>query len=403
MCRTHGTAAVYISHDMAVVAGLADRIAVMYAARIVEIGPTDEILANPRHPYTGRLLLAVPDLDGRRAMAGIPGHAPSPLHRPPGCAFAPRCSLADDRCRTEAPPPEPVSAGHVVRCHHAGSSRLLPTPRPTPRAPERASASIEVRGLSARYGRQEVLHDVTLSVPSGHCVALLGESGSGKTTLSRSIAGLHHEFDGEVLLDGQPLPRTSFRRTAEQRRRVQYVFQNPYESLNPRRTVRELILQQVRVLTGRVADPDAVVAEALERGALRRDLAGRYPDQLSGGERQRVAIARALATHPQVLICDEITSALDVSVQSSIVDLLGALQRDLGLSLLFVTHNIALVRNIAQSIAVLRDGRIVEHGPVEEIFADPRHPYTRSLIADTPRFPLPLVPDGEPRAGQPRR
>jgi peptide/nickel transport system ATP-binding protein len=397
MCHSYGTSAVYISHDMAAVAGLADRIAVMYSARIVEIGPTSEILAGPLHPYTNRLLLAVPDLDGRRSMVGIPGFAPSPSRRPLGCAFAPRCAHADDRCRAEAPPPEPVSAGHLVRCHKSGSVAPLQPPRGRPPKEARRTRQvpvIEVRGLRAWYGRREVLSDVTLSVPAGHCVALLGESGSGKTTLSRGIAGLHHEVGGEVLLEGEPLPRRSLHRTVEQRRRVQYVFQNPYESLNPRKTVRELILQSVRVLTGRVDDAERVVADALERGALRPDLAGRYPDQLSGGERQRVAIARALATGPQVLICDEITSALDVSIQSSIVELLTSLQRDLGLSLLFVTHNIALVRNVAQSVAVLQNGRIVEHGDIEEIFDDPRHPYTRSLIANTPRFPVTFLPEG---------
>jgi peptide/nickel transport system ATP-binding protein len=233
-----------------------------------------------------------------------------------------------------------------------------------------------------------VLKGIELAVPRGHCVALLGESGSGKTTLARCIAGLHPHYDGEISLAGAVLPRSSFQRTQEQRRRVQYIFQNPFESLNPRKRVRELVLGPARVLLGEIADPDAAVAAALEQAALRPDLADRYPDQLSGGERQRVAIARALATRPDVVVCDEITSALDVSVQSAIVELLADLQREMRMSLLFVTHDIALVRNVAQSVAVLERGHIVEHGEVAAVFATPQHAYTRALMADTPRFHL---------------
>lgn len=234
-----------------------------------------------------------------------------------------------------------------------------------------------------------MLADIDLALYPGECVALVGESGSGKTTLSRCIAGLHHDFTGGLALDGAPLATSSFRRTKEQRRRVQYIFQNPYESLNPRRTVGELILQPLTAVRGKVKNAREVVAGALERVSLRPDHARRYPDQLSGGERQRVAIARALATGPDVLICDEITSALDVSVQSSLVDLLRQLQAEMGLTVLFITHNIALVRNVAQQVAVMEQGRIVEFGDVEDVFANPQHQYTRSLMRATPNFQLP--------------
>jgi peptide/nickel transport system ATP-binding protein len=394
MCGTYHCAAVYISHDMAVIADLAHRIAVMYSGRIVEAGATVEVLANPRHPYTRRLLLAVPDLEGRRQMVGIPGHAPSPLARPNGCAFSPRCPHADDHCRAEQPASEEISPRHFVRCFKANESQQRPAADASVTAPAAGDAEkvITIRGVQARYGRRRVLEDVSLSVNAAECVALLGESGSGKTTLSRCIAGLHPDFDGDILLDGEPLAHSSFKRSREQRRRIQYIFQNPYESLNPRRTVRELILTPLAAVRGRVNDPDAVVAAALERAALRVDLAARYPDQLSGGERQRVAIARALAIEPQVLVCDEITSALDVSVQSSLVGLLRRLQADMGLTLLFITHNIALVRNIAQHVAVLEAGRIVEFGAVEDVFRNPQHEYTRSLIEATPNFQLPAAP-----------
>ncbi len=392
MCQNYRCAAVYISHDMAVIAELADRIAVMYSGRIVEAGSTADVLARPRHPYTRRLLLAVPDLEARRPMVGIPGHAPSPLARPRGCAFAPRCSLADDDCTIAVPEAREVSPRHAVRCIKA--DQLLPpvsAPNPAPADHQTGTGQpvLEVRGLQAGYGSIRVLQDINLAVAAGECIALLGESGSGKTTLSRCISGLHADFTGELLLDGEELAPSSFRRTREQRRRIQYIFQNPYESLNPRRTVGELILQPVTALRGKVRDADDVVATALERASLRPDHAHRYPDQLSGGERQRVAIARALATEPEVLVCDEITSALDVSVQSSLVALLRRLQAEMGLTLLFITHNIALVRNIAQHVAVLEAGRIVEYGPVEDVFAHPQHAYTRSLMQATPNFQLP--------------
>ncbi|MDQ0277956.1 peptide/nickel transport system ATP-binding protein [Arthrobacter silviterrae] len=392
MCKTYDCAAVYISHDMAVVAELADRIAVMYSGRIVEIGRTADVLDHPSHPYTSRLLLAVPDLDAVRPMVGIPGNAPSPMARPQGCAFAPRCPIADSGCKVSPPEATDVGEGHSVRCFKAGTPLPPAHARPQRQRSVRTDGDkpvIDISGLKAGYGKFTVLEDINLSVYSGDCVALLGESGSGKTTLSRCIAGLHHNFTGGLELSGEPLATSSFKRTREQRRRVQYIFQNPYESLNPRRTVEELILQPVLAVRGKVKNSRDIVATALERASLRPDHARRYPDQLSGGERQRVAIARALATEPEVLICDEITSALDVSVQSSLVDLLRGLQAEMGLTLLFITHNIALVRNIAQQVAVLERGRIVEFGDVADIFDNPQHDYTRSLMSATPNFQLP--------------
>ncbi|MEO6821518.1 MAG: ABC transporter ATP-binding protein [Candidatus Nanopelagicales bacterium] len=400
MCTTYSCAAVYISHDMSVVAELADRIAVMYSGRIVELGDTTEILGAPQHPYTARLLRAVPDLEGRRAMIGIPGSAPSPLARPVGCAFSPRCHLATEQCFAETPPNEMLANRHTVRCFHRGQPlSILAATAGIGVSQTVAKTVIDIRGLSAGYGGTTVLDDINLEVQVGECLALLGESGSGKTTLARCIAGLHASYTGDVLVDGEVVPRSSFKRSREQRRRIQYIFQNPYESLNPRRTVRDLILQPVHAVRGRVSDPDAIVVKALEEASLRADHADRYPDQLSGGERQRVAIARALATGPEVLICDEITSALDVSVQSSLVELLRRLQAEMGLTLLFITHNIALVRNIAQRIAVLEAGKIVELGKVDDVFAKPQHAYTRSLMAATPNFQLAEGPSGPAAVG----
>jgi peptide/nickel transport system ATP-binding protein len=229
-----------------------------------------------------------------------------------------------------------------------------------------------------------VLHEINLTLAPTECLALVGESGSGKTTLARSIAGLHRERVGRVLLDGTELAELARHRPREARRRLQYIFQNPYGSLNPRRTIDQIVRQPLEVFGIGGKEADQRVDEMLVRVSLSADYAGRYPDQLSGGERQRVAIARALVCQPDVLICDEVTSALDVSVQAAIVELLGALQRDLGLAMLFVTHNLPLVRSIAQRVAVMSAGRIVELGPVDQVLMDPSDDYTRRLLADTP-------------------
>jgi peptide/nickel transport system ATP-binding protein len=246
--------------------------------------------------------------------------------------------------------------------------------------------------VTAGYRRRTVVHDINIELARQECLALVGESGSGKTTLARSVAGLHSQRGGTITLNGAPLAMSARNRTREHRRMIQYVFQNPYGSLNPRRTIGHIIRQPLEIfgrLKGDAADKK--VAEMLDRVALTAAYADRFPDQLSGGERQRVAIARALVCEPSVLVCDEVTSALDVSVQAAIVELLASLQRDLGLSMLFVTHNLPLVRSIAQRVAVMSEGRIVELGSVEQILESPVNPYTRRLLSDTPSLEVALT------------
>jgi peptide/nickel transport system ATP-binding protein len=246
--------------------------------------------------------------------------------------------------------------------------------------------------VSAGYRRRAVVQDINLELARQECLALVGESGSGKTTLARSVAGLHSQRGGQITLNGAPLAMSARNRTREHRRMIQYVFQNPYGSLNPRRTIGNIISQPLEIF-GRMKGDAAgkKVAEMLDRVALTAAYADRFPDQLSGGERQRVAIARALVCEPSVLVCDEVTSALDVSVQAAIVELLATLQRDLGLSMLFVTHNLPLVRSIAQRVAVMSEGRIVELGSVEQILESPVNPYTRRLLSDTPSLEVALT------------
>ncbi|MGI9029903.1 MAG: dipeptide ABC transporter ATP-binding protein [Ilumatobacteraceae bacterium] len=392
LCRTHGVAALYVTHDLAVVATLADRVAVMYAGRVVEQGPATTLFDHPAHPYTRHLIAAVPDMTGDRTIVGLPGRAPSPGQRPGGCSFAPRCEAATEECRAVFPRIDTVSPGHIVRCYHPMAD-VIPSDRErmavgthVTREDVPADATLTLRRVSASYTGLTVVHDVDLHVGRGECVALVGESGSGKTTVSRSVGGLHHEWTGEILLGSKPLARSARDRPVEQRLRIQYVFQNPYSSLNPRRTVGDSVARPLAVGGSSSSDTRRLVVEMLERVSLNASYADRYPDQLSGGERQRVAIARGLVSRPEVLVCDEVTSALDVLVQAAIVELLAELQRDLGLAMLFVTHNLPLVRSIADRTAVMADGRIVEVGPTETVLTRPEQEYTRRLLSDTPQI-----------------
>jgi peptide/nickel transport system ATP-binding protein len=395
LCRSHQVAALYVSHDLAVVAELADRVAVMYAGRIVETGPRERMFQNPRHPYTRRLLRAVPDIAGKRTVVGIPGHAALPGSRPQGCFFHPRCEFAQQDCREVFPPVTDLGAAHQVRCYHHDRAAQEAPPEGAGQADQRqvgADVVLAVQSLDAHYGTRHTLFDIDLEVHRNECLALVGESGSGKTTLARCVAGLHKEYTGKVRLGDDVLPEAARSRSTLARREIQYVFQNPYASLNPRRTVGQTIARQLALFgtAGGRRDVGRRVAECLERVALSSSAANRFPDQLSGGERQRVAIARALAADPKLLVCDEVTSALDVSVQAAIIELLGKLRQQMGLSLLFITHDLALIRTIADRVIVMTDGRIVEQGPTEAIFTAPKADYTRKLLANTPSIEVAL-------------
>jgi peptide/nickel transport system ATP-binding protein len=268
-------------------------------------------------------------------------------------------------------PPPPVSADHAKD--------------PVPKLSGEPEPIVTVRKLAARYGAREVLRDVSFDVLTGRCTAVVGQSGSGKTTLARSLVGLHTAWTGDVTFAGAQLDSQPQRRTKAQRRTLQYVFQNPYSSLNPRMSVRENLEEPLRYFSSlshrrRVEK----VHEVLATVALSEEYAERMPHQLSGGERQRVAVGRALIVDPEVIVCDEITSALDVSVQALLVEQLRRLQTERGLSMVFITHNLAVVRSIAQDVVVLSDGVIVERGPVDQVLDHPSHAYTQQLLADLP-------------------
>jgi peptide/nickel transport system ATP-binding protein len=389
LSRSYGVAAVYVSHDLAVVAGLVDSLMVLYAGRAVEIGRTADVFGSPAHPYTRQLLRAVPSPDRAMTLQGIEGQPPHPTKRPTGCEFAPRCPLAEDACRVGKIPLVSVSGGHVARCLRTEVTVGSDVRRP--RVVSRVQATngqnlFRATGVHARYGSTEVLHGVDVTVGHDECVAVVGGSGSGKTTFARCAVGMHGNWTGEVTFDGDVLARLAQSRDRSVLQAMQYIFQNPYTALNPRKTVGaivELPLAHFAQSMGRL-ERDTRVAQVLEDVSLGADFRNRYPDQLSGGERQRVAIARALVVSPRLLVCDEITSALDVSVQATIIELLRRLQAERDLALLFITHNLALVRSIAQTVVVLHEGEVVESGPVETVFENPQHPYTIKLMNDAP-------------------
>ncbi len=390
LCASHRVGAVYVSHDLAAVGNLAQRVLVMYAGRLVEVGPTQRLFKRPGHPYTRKLIAAIPDISGRRNLEPIPGHVPAPGRRPSGCVFASRCPDALPTCQDGEPRMVDVAPQHQVACFRALERRqpsisLVQPDEREARSVLDALPLLEVRDLDACYGSQQVLHRVSLDLRPRECLALVGESGSGKTTLARTIMGLHTAHAGGIRFKGTPLRGSARERPPEVRRSIQYIFQSPYTSLNPRHSVDEIVrvpLEHFFGLRGRAAAQR--VRTALERVALPAGIAAAYPEELSGGERQRVAIARALASEPEVLICDEITSALDVSVQAAIVALLEELREQEQLAMIFVTHNLALVRTIADRVVVLNQGTVVEAGTSQEVISQPQHSYTRRLVSHTP-------------------
>ena len=400
-------AMVYVTHDLAVVSELADRIAVMYAGQVVEEGATAELLGSPRHPYTRGLLASIPDHVRPRVLDPMPGIAVGVGERPPGCFFAPRCPQRTQLCETAPPALESINDGRRVRCfHHERTAPIESISLGELQAEPAAKLSpvLEVVGLRAEHrSRREVTvaaENISFQVNRGECVALVGESGSGKTTIARAIAGLHPIASGKVLLNGKELPGSANKRSREQRRQVQIVFQNPAAALNPRHTVGETIARPARLF--RQLDRQAIpmeVARLLECVRLPARLASRFPHELSGGERQRVAVARALAAEPEVILCDEITSALDVSVQAAVLKLLRDLRDDVGVGLLFITHNLGVVATIADTVLVLNRGAIAEGGRTADVLRDPSAEYTRRLVQTAPtvsRLPAAEVLSGVP-------
>ncbi|WP_417723788.1 dipeptide ABC transporter ATP-binding protein [Salipiger sp.] len=394
--REREMAMILISHDLAVVAERTDRVAVMYGGEIIEEGKAGDVLRQPAHPYTRALLHAIPRLGGAPArLTAIPGIVPSLLRAPEACVFAPRCAYRRAECTAAPPPLRDHGDGHRCRCVLTEPPRAARVAEPLRRSPaigqEPVIAASDISQVfSSRKGlfgpRREIraVDGVSLELKRGETLALIGESGSGKSTLARIMLGLSAPTEGTVTMLGRPVASLS---GTERASFVQPVFQDPYSSLNPRRRLSEIIARPLELAgTGDRSSRAAAVREAMDLVRLPERLLHAYPSQLSGGQRQRVAIARALVTRPEALVCDEPTSALDVSVQAQILNLLDDLRAEMGLTCLIITHDMAVVHQVADRVAVMLNGRIVEEGPAARVLDHPASDYTARLLAAAPRF-----------------
>lgn len=393
-----GMAMLYVTHDLALLAQIADRVGVMYAGQLVEIAACDKLLSAPAHPYSRGLIASIPTMDGTaRQGSGLRGV----LRRDQistGCKFEPRCDFANPACRTTPQVLEPIADARSVACMRW---REIPAPQ-TPAAlagddadatarPERLFA---IAGLNLSYRKPNVfdkllgratppvVRDIGLDLRAGEVVALVGESGSGKSTIARAISGRLPPLAGQIDLDGAPLASTLKNRSVEQLRQIQYIFQNPDASLNPRHRIRTILGRPLRHF-GIEADEKALEA-VLENVGLHAGYLDRFPEQLSGGERQRIAIARALLVRPKLLICDEILSALDVSVQARIVELLRSLKEKHAVAMLFISHDLAVVQQLADRVAVLYRGELMQTSDTATLLTTPLHPYTEMLLEAAP-------------------
>ncbi|MEZ7126919.1 dipeptide ABC transporter ATP-binding protein [Nonomuraea sp. AD125B] len=405
-----GAGIVMITHDLGVIAGMADRVLVMYAGRPVEQGPVDDLYYRPRMPYTMGLLASIPRIDGEEGpLVPIEGNPPSPSSLPPGCPFAPRCPMRVDMCDDEEPPLIPFGPGGgrsvaCIRSHeieHKGltGADVFPVPVIPPsevvRVPRAERATVlELDDMIRHYplmkgavfkrrvGTVYAVDGITLDIAEGETLALVGESGCGKTTTLQQIMQLAPPERGRVVVLGKDSAKIDKALRRELRRDVQIVFQDPMAALDPRMPVQDIIAEPLRA-HGR-KDVRARVAELLELVGLSPEHAERYPSQFSGGQRQRIGIARALALEPKLLVLDEPVSALDVSIQAGVINLLEELKNTLGLSYLFVAHDLAVVRHLADRVAVMYLGKIAEIGTVEEVYDRPAHPYTQALLSAIP-------------------
>ncbi|WP_433592392.1 ABC transporter ATP-binding protein [Nocardia sp. CA-145437] len=405
-----GAGVVFITHDMGIAATLADRVAVMYAGRIIETARTADLFNAPRMPYTVGLLGSIPRLDGPARMPLVPiVGAPPAMHAlPPGCPFAPRCPVAVEDCRAAEPPLRDTEPGHraaCIRVAEVGTADLFaayrrevpPTETPIPtdeRVVLRVSDLQKTFPLTSgvvfkrRTGEVKAVDGVSFEIKSGRTLALVGESGSGKSTTLTQIMDLVAPESGSIEVLGSDVTTLTKARRREIRRKMQIVFQDPASSLDPRLPISDALGEPLRI-NGRPKDEiQRRVKELLELVGLRPEHADRYPADFSGGQKQRINIARALALDPEILVLDEPVSSLDVSIQAGVLNLLRDLQAERGLSYLFVSHDLSVVRNLAHDIAVMYRGQIVEYGAAEQVFNDPRHEYTRALID---AVPVPVV------------
>ncbi|HET9895886.1 MAG TPA: ABC transporter ATP-binding protein [Streptosporangiaceae bacterium] len=393
---------VLITHDLRVAFAVSDRIYVLYAGSLVEVSSSAELDAEPLHPYSLGLLLSEPSAQQReRELVAIPGSVPAPDEVAGSCVFAPRCSWAAATCRERTPPLAEVAPGRLSACvrlpeirDEMAAMRRRGQPEDSPRISARREPAALITVQDARKvfrnGNRAVtaLDGVSIEIGEHESVGIVGESGSGKTTLARILVGLEQATSGQIAIDGIPAGNWASL-TARDRRKlrttVQIVFQDPYSTLNPMRSIGSILREAVAIGEPDRKDRDAQVSNLLRSVGLPADYAARKPVALSGGERQRVAIARVLAAQPRILICDEPVSALDMSVQAQILNLLISLRAQRGLGYLFITHDLAIVRQVTERIYVMHRGRVVEAGPTEDVLSNPRDPYTITLLNSVPR------------------
>ena len=392
-------AMVYVSHDLGAIARVCSRVVVMYAGEIVLDGDAAAVLTNPAHPYARGLLASVPRLSDPQLPLALEGRPPSPGGAGPGCAFGDRCSIAEAQCHAERPGLRPTLNGGRVRCGLPEKAWAIPTSRPGKSASTRGSSGdpvLRLSRLAISYAKQSLIDQllgrkpqgvptvdkIDIEVRQGEVIGLVGESGSGKSTILKAIAGLVGPASGAIDY-GQSgaLSATVEQRRPDQLREIQLIFQNPDESLNPRHTVEQILAQPLQLYFGLSGEAlRERSTKILERVRLGAHYLDRLPSQLSGGEKQRVAIARAFAAEPKLVLCDEVTSALDVSVQAAVLDLLDQLRRDSGTTYIFVSHDLAVVRALSDRVAVLYQGRLCEIGPTAAVYGKPCHPYTEALM-----------------------
>ena len=401
IAKDTGTSMVYVSHDLGAIAQVSDRIIVMYSGEIVLEGPARDILKQPIHPYTYGLLKSIPKLSLAGLPDSMPGSQPQPGTKKKGCSFYDRCNLAEDKCKINSPDLEYISELKTsVRCFNY--KKLIKQKSENQSNIKRNDKNIKVNEIlnltdvSISYAKQKLLDqilnkitdtnptvkDINIDINKGETIALVGESGSGKSTILKSIAGLLRTKEGKIKFDkDRVLSNDLKKRNSSDLRAIQLIFQNPDESLNPNHTVEEILAQPLKLYFGLSGEElKQNIIELLEKVRLGKFYMSRYPRQLSGGEKQRVAVARAFAAKPDIILCDEVTSALDVSVQAAVLNLLQKLKEDFGTTYIFVSHDLAVVRAISDRVAVLYQGRLCEIGPSKNVYKSPSHPYTEVLL-----------------------
>jgi peptide/nickel transport system ATP-binding protein len=400
-----GMAMLYVTHNLGVVAAVCDRVGVMYAGELVEDAPVRELFSHPRHPYTRGLIDAVPSVAApHRSRDFVLRGLLKRNELPKGCRFAPRCDFAEEACFEQRQLLRPIAEAHDVACRRVEEVERLTAGRTSasryvPLVAAADESLLDVAGLSITYDRRRwrlgravrpqlvVVQDVTFDLRARETFALVGESGSGKSTIARTVGGLLRPLSGQLTFEGRDLAATVESRSKDVRREIQIVLQNPDASLNPRQRVHQIVGRPLELFFGlRGKARRAGVAKALEDVRLDAAFANRYPDELSGGERQRIAIARALAARPRLMLCDEILSALDVSVQTNIVELLRELQAEQGIAYLFISHDLAVVRALSHRVGVLYLGELCEVGSAADVYAPPYHPYTHMLLSAVPEI-----------------